>query len=56
MPQDFWDWLGSIANTIVNGLITAGQMICGSLTEDTGQSDSGGVRGGISWSVLSVGL
>ncbi len=24
--------------------------------EDTGQSDSGGVRGGISWSVLSVGL
>ncbi len=24
--------------------------------KDTGQSDSGGVRGGISWSVLSVGL
>ncbi|MFQ5848871.1 MAG: hypothetical protein ACE5IQ_14510, partial [Candidatus Methylomirabilales bacterium] len=31
MPQDFWDWLGSIVNTIVNGLLTAGQLIYGGL-------------------------
>ncbi len=31
MPQDFWDWLGSIATTIVKGLLTAGQLIYGGL-------------------------
>lgn len=31
MPQDFWEWLRSIANTIVNGLITAGQLLYGGL-------------------------
>ncbi len=31
MPQDFWDWLGNIAKTIVNDLITAGQLIYGGL-------------------------
>ncbi len=31
MPQDFWDWLGRIATTIVNGLLTAGQLIYGGL-------------------------
>ena len=31
MPQDFWDWLGSLGNTIVNGLLTVGQLIYGGL-------------------------
>ena len=31
IPQDFWDWLGSIANTIVNGLLTVGQLLYGGL-------------------------
>ncbi len=31
MPQDFWDWLGNSANTIVNGLLTAGQLLYGGL-------------------------
>ncbi len=31
MPQNSWDWLGSLANTIVNGLLTASQLIYGGL-------------------------
>ncbi len=31
MPQGFWDWLGDLGNTIVNGLIAVGQLIYGGL-------------------------